>query len=97
MLQGKRPTLSSMAPSTGSNGSGTTSTLRSWMGGAKGVLQNVHHRFKKSLRLSKKPTMLSGDTLVLEAETEGQWPGKSNLGQSVSESQVRFLHSILTA
>jgi len=81
-----------MAPSTGSTGSGTTTTaLRSWMGGAKGVLQKAHRRLKKALQLPQRHSIANDDAIVgclPEPDKPGQWPRKTSLGQSVSESQV---------
>lgn len=80
-----------MTPSTGSTGSGTTTTsaLRSWIGGTKGVLQKVHRRLKKALQLPQKNSIANDNAGALpEPEDTGPWPRKISLGQSVSESQV---------
>lgn len=91
-----------MTPSTGSAGSGTTttSTLRSWIGGTKGVLQKAHRRLKKAVQLPQKNSILNDNAGVLSLprpEDTGPWPRKISLGHSVSESQVCLFFSSQSA
>jgi hypothetical protein len=62
------------------------------MGGAKGVLQKAHRRLKKALQLPQRNSIANDDAIVVgclpEPDKTGQWPRKTSLGQSVSESQV---------